>query len=136
MYVSRKTLRNCIGRWLQRTTTTFTCCAPPACEHCWKAPAPTKESRKDLIRQVKMVRTLEGQINSLGSIVPVGIVRNLHSFRFLGNKALHRLAEPTRDDLGLALRVIEDLLNVIYDLDYRAQRLYEKATKDTGAPKQ
>ncbi len=83
-----------------------------------------------------MVRTLEGQINSLGSIVPVGIVRNLHSFRFLGNKALHRLAEPTRDDLGLALRVIEDLLNVIYDLDYRAQRLYEKATKDTGAPKQ
>lgn len=79
----------------------------------------------------KTTRTLEGKINGLESIVPAGIVRNLHSFRFLGNRALHRLAKPARDELLLALHVIEDLLNVIYDLDYRAQQLFEKATKQS-----
>jgi len=79
-------------------------------------------------------RNLEGRINSLIKFVPPNIVANLHSFRFLGNNALHRLSKPSKTDLQLALNVIEDLLNVVYDLDYHAQRLFNRATKKARKP--
>jgi hypothetical protein len=76
----------------------------------------------------RITRNLEGRINGLASIVPSGIVKNLHGLRFLGNQALHELEIPNRDDLDLALTVIEDILNVVYDLNYKSQLLYEKVT--------
>jgi hypothetical protein len=86
--------------------------------------------------QGKMVKSLEGKINGLTAVVPAGIVKNLHGLRFLGNQALHELETPTKEDLELALTILEDILNVVYDLDYRSQVLYHKATgrdKFTGA---
>lgn len=80
------------------------------------------------------VKSLEGKINSLTSIVPSGIVRNLHGLRFLGNQALHELEVPLKADLELALTIIEDVLNVVYDLDYRSQMLYENATRAKVPP--
>jgi len=80
-------------------------------------------------KQGKTVKNLEGKINGLASIVPASIVKNLHGIRFLGNQALHELEAPSRYDLGLALTVIEDIFNVVYDLDYRSQLLYEMATR-------
>jgi hypothetical protein len=79
-------------------------------------------------------RNLEGRINSLNKFVPPNIVVNLHGFRFLGNNALHRLSKPSKADLHLALNVIEDLLNVVYDLDYHAQRLFKRAAKRARKP--
>ncbi|MFT3893312.1 MAG: DUF4145 domain-containing protein [Anaerolineales bacterium] len=70
--------------------------------------------------------TLEGKINGLTAIVPAGIVKNLHGLRFLGNRALHELETPNKADLELALTVIEDILNVVYDLDYRAGLLHKR----------
>ena len=73
--------------------------------------------------------SLEGKINALSSVVPEGIVQNLHGFRFLGNRALHELAPPSKEDLSLALAVVEDIFNVVYDLNYRAEQLRAKAER-------
>jgi len=70
--------------------------------------------------QGKTVKNLEGKINGLTTIVPERIVRNLHGLRFLGNKALHQFDVPTKSSLELALSVVEDILNVVYDLDYKS----------------
>jgi hypothetical protein len=77
-------------------------------------------------RHGKIASNLEGKINGLTTIVPQNIVKNLHGIRFLGNKALHELEVPTKDDIQLALIVIEDILKVVYDLDYHSQMLQEK----------
>ena len=69
--------------------------------------------------------TLEGKINGLETIVPANIVKNLHGLRFLGNQALHELEVSPKSDLELALTVIEDILNVVYDLDYKAGVLHK-----------
>ena len=41
----------------------------------------------------------------------------------MGNKAMHELEPPSRDDLKLAIEVIEDLMNFLYELDYKASKL-------------
>ncbi|MFH1117072.1 MAG: DUF4145 domain-containing protein [Pseudomonadota bacterium] len=73
-------------------------------------------------------RGLEKKIDGLGSILPQNIVQNLHGFRFMGNQAVHELAAPERDTLRLAIEVIEDLMNYLYELDYKTSRLRKKDT--------
>jgi Domain of unknown function (DUF4145) len=68
-------------------------------------------------------RNLETKIDNLKSILPANIVTNIHSFRFIGNTAIHELAPPTTDALRLAIEIVEDLLNFLYELDYKASRL-------------
>jgi len=68
-------------------------------------------------------KTLEAKINNLNSILPNNIVENIHSFRFMGNTAVHDLTPPTEGSLRLAIEIIEDLLNFLYELDYKARRL-------------
>jgi hypothetical protein len=70
--------------------------------------------------------TLEKKINGLESILPKNIVEHLHGFRFLGNKAMHELDLPQRDNLKIAIEVSEDLLNFLYELDYKASQLPKK----------
>lgn len=71
---------------------------------------------------------LEKKIDKLSSILPENIVKNLHSFRFMGNIAVHELEPPKRKDLYLAIEVSEDLLNFLYELDYKTSQL--KKTTD------
>lgn len=68
-------------------------------------------------------KTLEKKIDGLTSILPKSIVDNLHNFRFIGNEALHELEAPKLDQLAMAINVIEDLLNFLYELDYKASLL-------------
>jgi len=68
---------------------------------------------------------LEQKIDKLESYVPKNIVENLHSFRFIGNEAAHELEIPQHYELRLAIEVIEDLLNFLYDLEYN---LLQKST--------
>lgn len=68
-------------------------------------------------------KNLEKKIDKLTAILPENIVNNLHSFRFMGNDAVHELSPPKRKDLFLAIEVCEDLLNFLYELDYKASRL-------------
>ena len=81
---------------------------------------------KGLNKEGRTVRNLEGKINGLTDFVPLGIVKNLHGLRFLGNQALHELEIPDESELRLALNVVEDILNIVYDFDYRSQALFEK----------
>jgi len=78
----------------------------------------------------KTTKSLEGKINGLTSLVPSNIVKNLHGLRFLGNQALHELDVPDKNSIRLAITVIEDIMNIIYDLDYRAQLLFKKTEKN------
>lgn len=78
----------------------------------------------------KITKSLEGKINGLTSLVPPNIVKNLHGLRFLGNQALHELDMPDQNSVSLAITVIEDIMNVIYELDYRAQLLLNKTAKN------
>jgi len=83
----------------------------------------------------KMRSTLEGKINGLKKIIPSTIAEKLHGFRFIGNDALHELVEPQRKDLALAIEIIEDILNLVYELDYKTARLYKQVRRtESDAP--
>jgi hypothetical protein len=66
---------------------------------------------------------LEKMIEGMKGSLPESIVTNLHEFRFMGNKAVHELEAPKSYELGLALDVIEDILNFFYALDYKTSLL-------------
>jgi len=68
-------------------------------------------------------KNLEEKINRMNTLLPQNIVTNLHGFRFIGNEAVHELAVPEMGDLRLAIGVSEDLLNFLYELDYKSSQL-------------
>jgi hypothetical protein len=71
-------------------------------------------------------KNLKEKVEGLKALLPnKNIIRNLHHFRFMGNKAVHELAAPKRNELTVAISVIEDLLNFFYELDYKASQLRE-----------
>jgi hypothetical protein len=73
-------------------------------------------------------RNLRDKIDNLQRLLPnKNIIKNLHHFRFTGNQAVHQLEAPNSDDAKLAIEVMEDLLNFLYELDYKASRLRASA---------
>lgn len=92
-------------------------------------------------------KNLRDKIDNLQPLLAnKNIVKNLHHFRFTGNQAVHDLESPTKSDTKLAVEVMEDLLNFLYELDYKAARLrsaakerkrkerMKKAAKSAGVP--
>lgn len=75
---------------------------------------------------------LQSKIDALATILPQNIVTHLHNFRFIGNEAIHELTPPKRDDLRLAIEISEDLLNFLYELDYKARRLSTTRSNSTS----
>jgi hypothetical protein len=71
-------------------------------------------------------RNLQQKIDNLDTILPANIVTSLHGFRFMGNLAAHELEASGENELKLAIEVIEDLLNFLYELDYKAQKLISR----------
>jgi hypothetical protein len=67
-------------------------------------------------------------------LLPSHIVDCFHSFKFIGDSAAHRLEAPSKEELELAIDVIEDLLNFLYELEYslaaKAKRLAEKRSTE------
>lgn len=75
-------------------------------------------------------KDLREKIENLQPLLPnKNIIKNLHHFRFTGNKAVHELKAPDREGTKLAIEVIEDLLNFFYELDYKVTRLRKSAKK-------
>ncbi|MDD4858739.1 MAG: DUF4145 domain-containing protein [Dehalococcoidales bacterium] len=68
-------------------------------------------------------QNLQQKIDNMTTILPKNIVSNLHSIRFIGNEAAHELSAPSTEDLRLAIELCEDLLNFLYELDYKARTL-------------
>jgi len=70
--------------------------------------------------------SLSKKIDQMDQYLPSNIVKSLHSFRFMGNLAAHELQPSSERELRIAIDVMEDLLNFLYELDYKAQRLPQK----------
>jgi hypothetical protein len=69
-------------------------------------------------------RDLKTKINNLRTLLPNNnIVDALHHFRFTGNEALHKLKAPKAESVKLAIEVMEDLLNYLYEMEYKVVRL-------------
>ena len=69
-------------------------------------------------------RKLEHQIDGLIAFLPSqNLIDALHGFRFTGNEAAHELGALTHDQAKDAILVMEDLLNFLYDFDYKASRI-------------
>jgi len=85
-------------------------------------------SIRSLIEGICADKRISGQnlklkIDNMVHILPANIVKNLHSIRFIGNEAAHELSAPSDAELRLAIELCEDLLNFIYELNYKAQNL-------------
>lgn len=82
-------------------------------------------------------RNLKEKINNLDKLLPKNIVSNLHSIRFIGNEAAHELSAPSIEELRLAIELCEDLLNFLYELDYKAWNLtaFRKSRKSKANTK-
>ncbi|WP_411845571.1 DUF4145 domain-containing protein [Roseibacillus persicicus] len=63
------------------------------------------------------------RIEGLKKTLPTSLVDNLHGLRYLGNKALHEIELPDMHDLRLGLDILSDLMNFLYELDYKASLL-------------
>jgi hypothetical protein len=57
----------------------------------------------------------------------------LHEERYLGNAALHELATPTAEDIEDGLGIVEVLIEAIYILPAKAQRLKKRREAKTTA---
>ena len=73
----------------------------------------------------KRFKNLQGKISGLAE---KGVLTNdnaeiLHELRFLGNKALHELATPQPEELQLGIKIIEHIIENIYELPSRAREL-------------
>ena len=81
--------------------------------------------------------SLETRIDNMTAILPKNIVTNLHNIRFIGNEAAHELTAPTKKELKLSIEILEDLLNYLYELDYKMHALgsSRKIQKPTPANK-
>lgn len=83
--------------------------------------------------ETKRRANLEGRINGLherGAITE-GLRESLHENRLFGNEALHELDAPGRDELAIALALLEHTLEHIYEVanklaDFRALKARRK----------
>lgn len=82
-------------------------------------------------KKQKRSKQLQGKINGL---MEKGIITNeqtlgLHEQRYLGNEAIHELTVPSKEELSLAISIIEYMLNSIYELPDRTSKLQRMRNK-------
>ena len=82
---------------------------------------PASGGGKRIIRK----NTLEGKISGLGEkgVLTKPETEALHGHRFLGNDAVHQLAQPSFDELKLAIEIIEHVLEQLYEIPVKADEL-------------
>ncbi|WP_230982036.1 DUF4145 domain-containing protein [Pseudomonas sp. Bc-h] len=81
-------------------------------------------------------RNLEQKIDDLNarSLVTEEGVQTLHKIRVLGNHAAHRGKAPTKNQLLLALEVIEHILIGTYIIPYRAKKVFKNLEAKKALP--
>lgn len=73
----------------------------------------------------KRVDNLQGRINGLyekGKLTKES-AEILHEHRFLGNTAIHELSAPSKEELGLAMEIIEHVFDNLYEIPEKANEL-------------
>jgi hypothetical protein len=67
---------------------------------------------------------LESKIDKLSQFFPnKNLIDSLHGFRFAGNDAAHELEAMYPAEASHAIEVMEDLLNFLYEFDYKASQM-------------
>lgn len=83
--------------------------------------------------QEKMIKKndLEGKIFGLaqGGFLTTRNAETLHQLRFMGNQAVHNLDPPTRDELLLGIRIVENALDSIFEIEHIGKELETKRTE-------
>ncbi len=74
---------------------------------------------------------LEGKIEGLVSerFLTKSNAETLHDLRFMGNEALHELESPTKNELKLAIEIIESTINNIYEIAHKAVVLKQETAR-------
>ena len=84
--------------------------------------------KKDGTIETKFRKDLQGKINGLhekGKLTEQN-ANILHEHRFLGNTAIHELSTPSKEDLGLALEIVESVFDTLYELPHKGLKLKRK----------
>jgi len=80
---------------------------------------------------IKRFDNLQGKINGLhekGKLTKDN-AEILHEHRFLGNTAIHDLSAPTKEELSLALEIIEHVFDNLYEIPQKAMKLKSSRLK-------
>lgn len=83
------------------------------------------------IRKTVRKKDLQGKIQGLHEkgLLTVKHAEILNEHRFLGNEALHELSTPSKEELKLAIEIIEHTIDNIYEIDKKAEELKKKKQK-------
>lgn len=81
--------------------------------------------KKDGTYDSQSKSNLEGKIYGLheNGYISKMQIDVLHELRFLGNVALHEIEKPKQDQIDLAFKIIESMLENIYGMDHKAKIL-------------
>jgi len=81
--------------------------------------------REDGSKVTHRQSNLAGKIAGLEEkgILTKGNSTILHEHRFLGNEAVHQLDQPSRDELVLAIEILEHTLDALYEVPDKAEEL-------------
>jgi len=92
----------------------------------------TQKLKRDGITPVRS-ESLQGKIAGLHEkgILTKSSANMLHEYRFLGNDAIHDLQLPTKDVLGLAIDIVEHMLESLYVIPDKAEDLRIKRVKQS-----
>ena len=95
---------------------------------------PVEVVKKDGTKQTKRNRNLEGKIYGLfeKDILRKKDADILHQHRYLGNEAVHELAQPSPSELTLAIEILEHTLATLYEIPEKAEDLRQKRKKRQG----
>ncbi len=89
---------------------------------------PKESTKKNGTKETRRSRNLEGKIAGLQEKGYLTKKQSdvLHQHRYLGNEAVHELAQPSRDELALAVEIIEHVLDSVYEIPQKALDLQAK----------
>lgn len=92
---------------------------------------PVKKISSDGTEKTIIRKDLQAKIEGLHAkgLLTMDNANILHEHRFLGNKAIHELEQPTAEELKIAIEIIESTLYNIYDFPSKAAKLRAKRLK-------
>lgn len=74
--------------------------------------------------KVNQEKELWKRIQNLSSIgIPIKVTENLQGVKELGNKAAHELKPARSEDIQVAIELLEEILNFVYELERKSRRL-------------
>jgi len=98
---------------------------------------PVNRTKADGTVAAQRRKNLEGKISGLceKGILTKSNAEILHEHRFLGNEAVHELAQPSQKELLLAVQIIEHMLEALYEIPEKALELRkQKARRQKKKP--